>query len=269
MRDNSKFVNVVVGAKQQLEFDPTFIVEKVSNLAKLEMDQKTLEEKARSLNKERQFLEQKCSILEQGELVHAHRISIYEELEKMGMGIKELKLLRHTVAEIATANKISEDKAVQRFFSDLEQQYDYMLGFESKIQNLKSEIEKNEHMRLQFANFTAMLNYLIMWQFDQIQSVSGFVEFGPLGKAAKGEKVPKNQLKNAIIKAIDIFIDSDPTDRSTGTLQITKRVLQNDIQASDAIAPSWSYTQQHPPQQSEIQESDIIAPSQTEIQDIY
>jgi hypothetical protein len=222
-----------------------------------------------SLHNERQYLEQKCSAYKEAELVHAHRISLYEELEKIGMGIKELKLLRHTVAEISTANKIPQDRAVQRFFSDVEQQYDYMLGFESKIQNLKSEIEKNEHMQLQLANYTAMLNYLILSQFDQIQSVSGFVEFGPLVKAAKGEKVPKNQLKNGIVKAIDILIGSDPTDRSTDTLQITKRILQNDIQTSGFITPSQSDFQQHAPPHSDIQESGITAPSQSEVQDIY
>ena len=146
-----------------------------------------------------------CSYLEEKEIAHAHRLSIYNELENTGMDIKKLKLLRHTVAEIATANNISQkqtevnvqDKAVQKFFSDVEQQYDYMLGFESKIQNLKLGIEKNEHLRLQLANSTAMLNYLILWQLDEIQSASSFVEFGPLGKAARGQKVPKNALKNA------------------------------------------------------------------------
>jgi len=181
------------------------------------------------LDKHRQYLEQKCSCLEQGQLVHAHRISLYEELEKLGIGIKELKLLRYTVAEIATANNISEDKAIQQFFSDIREQYDYKLGFEAKIQNSKLQIEKDEHLRLQAVILTAVLNDLILSQFDQIQSVSGFVEFGSLGKAAKGQKVPKNQLKNAVIKALDILIGSDPTDRSVGTLNMTKSILQNDI----------------------------------------
>jgi hypothetical protein len=73
-------------------------------------------------------------------------------------------------------------------------------------------------------------------QFDQIQSVSGFVEFGPLVKAS-GQNVPRNQLKNAVIKTIDILISSDPTDRSTGTLNITKLILQNVIQRSGFIVP--------------------------------
>jgi hypothetical protein len=84
-------------------------------------------------------------------------------------------------------------------------------------------------MRLQAANLTAILNDLILSQFDQIQSVSGLVEFGPLCKAAKGQKVPKDQLKNAVIKAIDILVSSDSTDGSTGALNITKLILQNDI----------------------------------------
>ena len=54
--------------------------------------------------------------------------------------------------------------------------------------------------------------------------------------AAKGQKVPKNQLKNAVIKALDILIGSDPTDRSVGTLNMTKSILQNDIRESGVIA---------------------------------
>src|SRR5215831_15289101 len=135
MLDNSKFVETVVGAKQ-LGFDPKVIVEKVSNLAKMEADKKVLEEKVQFLDKRRNDLQSKCGDLETEVLVHTHTISIYDDLEGMGMGIKKLKLLRHTVEEIATANNISKDS------SDVEQQYDDKLGFEAKLQNLKSESEK-------------------------------------------------------------------------------------------------------------------------------
>ena len=234
MLDNSRFVAAIVGARQ-LGFDPRVIVEKVSNLAKLETDQKTASEKVEFLDKKRQNLELKCSYLEQQELVHSHRISIYQDLERMGMGIKELKLLWHTVGEIANANKISQDKASEKFFSDVAQQYDDKLGFELKLQNLKSEIQKNEQIQLQIGAITAMLNSIILMQFDQIQQVSGFVEFGPLVKAAKGQQVPINQLKNGVIKAIDILIRSDSTDRSTDVLKATKSLLQKDIQESSDI----------------------------------
>jgi hypothetical protein len=66
--------------------------------------------------------------------------------------------------------------------------------------------------------------------------VSGFVEFGPLAKAAKGETVPKNQVKNAVIKAIDILIRTDPTDHSSTALNVARLLLLEDIQKSGDIA---------------------------------
>ena len=154
----------------------------------------------------------------------------------MGMGIKELKLLWNTIKEIAAVNNISADKASEKFFSDVIQHYDDKLDFEGKIQNLKSEIQKNELIRFQISGTIALLNSIILNQFDQIQAVSGFVEFGPLAKAAKGETVPKNQLKSAVIKAIDILIGNDPTDRSNNALNATKLLLLEDIQKSGDIA---------------------------------
>jgi len=81
-----------------------------------------------------------------------------------------------------------------------------------------------------------LLNSIILNQFSQIQTVSNFVEFGPLVKAAKGEAVPKNQLKSVVIKAIDILISNDPTDRSNHSLNVARLLLQEDVQKSGDIA---------------------------------
>jgi hypothetical protein len=172
-------VETVVVAKQ-LGFDPKVIVEKVSNLAKMEADKKVLEEKVQFLDKRRNDLQSKCGDLETEVLVHTHTISIYDDLEGMGMGIKKLKLLRHTVEEIATANSISKDS------SDVEQQYDDKLGFEAKLQNLKSESEKNELIKLQLTTLTAWLNSTILSQLEQIQQVSSFV--WSVGQGRKGSE---------------------------------------------------------------------------------
>jgi hypothetical protein len=138
--------------------------------------------------------------------------------------------MRHTVEEIATANNISKDS------SDVEQQYDDKLGFEAKLQNSKSEIEKNELIKLQLTILTAWFNSIILSQLEQIQQVSSFVEFGPLVKAAKGQQVPINQLKSAVIKALDILISSDPT-LSIDMVKTTRQFLENDIRKSGNIAP--------------------------------
>ena len=231
MTDNSRFVGAVVGAKK-LGFDPHLIVEKVSNLMDLERDQKGLEERVKSLNEKVEALKLNCSKLEQEELSHSYSISIYRELEMMGMGIKHLKLLRHTIAEIATANNISQDKATEKFLSDVQKQYDDKLGFELELQNLKSEVQKSERTQLELNNKAAALNSIILQQFDHIQQVAGFVEFGPLVKAANGQKVPKNHLKAAVMKAIDILIssDSNENDLSTKPLKTSNRLLMNEIE---------------------------------------
>jgi len=236
MLDNPRFMGAVVGARS-LGFDSRVMVEKLSNIQKLEIDQKALEEKVEFLEKKSQVLQIKCNNLEKEALVHSYRISIYEDLELMGMGIKELKLLWNTIKEIAAVNNISADEASEKFFSDVIQQYDDKLGFEGKIQNLKSEIQKNEVVQCQLSAITVMLNSIILNQFDQIQAVSGFAEFGPLVKAAKGEIVSINQLKNALIKAIDILISKiDSTDGSSGALKTTRLLLQSDVRDSGDIA---------------------------------
>jgi hypothetical protein len=84
-------------------------------------------------------LNEECTSLEQTVNYHRQRISVYDELEQMGFCLKELKLLWHTITEIAEANNISSDDAVQKFFKDIEEQYDDKLGFESKLDKLRSD----------------------------------------------------------------------------------------------------------------------------------
>jgi len=68
------------------------------------------------------------------------KLSQSDDLEQMGFGLKELKLLYNTINEIAEANNISADQSVQKFFKDVEDQYDDKLGFELKLDKLRSEI---------------------------------------------------------------------------------------------------------------------------------
>lgn len=56
--------------------------------------------------------------------LHSQTISKYRELEDMGFGLKEQKLLWHKVREIAVANQMNPDEAVQKFMRDEGEQYD-------------------------------------------------------------------------------------------------------------------------------------------------
>jgi ABC-type microcin C transport system permease subunit YejB len=70
-----------------------------------------------------------CTSLGQMLNFNRQKLSVSDELEQMGFGLKELKLLWHTINEIAEANNISSEDAVQKFFNDIEGQYDDKLGF--------------------------------------------------------------------------------------------------------------------------------------------
>ena len=58
------------------------------------------------------------------------KLAKYKELEDMGFGLKEQKLLWYKVREIGGANQKSPKEAVQKFLKDVEEEYDAKLGFE-------------------------------------------------------------------------------------------------------------------------------------------
>jgi uncharacterized protein YpuA (DUF1002 family) len=78
------------------------------------------------------------------EITSAHRLkeSLFKQLNEMGFGLKELKLLFYTIKEVAAENKMAEAQAVQKFFEDIEKNYDNKLVYDSTLERLKSEIEK-------------------------------------------------------------------------------------------------------------------------------
>ena len=95
-------------------------------------------------------------------------VNTYSELTGMNLGLKELKLLMSTITEIAQANNVPYDKAVSKFFKDIEEQYDEKLGFENKISEKRLELENinnnilNSQFRLLFySSIVPTLTYLL------------------------------------------------------------------------------------------------------------
>jgi predicted nucleic acid-binding Zn-ribbon protein len=85
-------------------------------------------------------LETKCSELEEREKYYTQRLSFIDNLQDMGFDFKELKSLWHTIVEISDANNISIEDAVRRFFKEIEDHYDDILGFESRKHELEAEV---------------------------------------------------------------------------------------------------------------------------------
>jgi hypothetical protein len=125
-----KFAKVVRGISQK-GYDVGKLIEEFSDLESARSncwDHKAsitdLEIKCNDLNQEYSVLKKSVDFCK-------HRLCLYDQLEAAGFGLKELKLL---------ANIIPEDQAQQKFYKDVEEQYDDKLGFELQLNKLRSEI---------------------------------------------------------------------------------------------------------------------------------
>jgi DNA-binding transcriptional MerR regulator len=109
--------------------------------------QAELEKRIDSLTVHRAELQEKYDDLWNSLCIHRGKLSLCEDLKEMGFGLKELKQLSGTIKEVAAANNILPDKAVWKFFEDIEKNYDTKLGYDSKLIGLKSEIyNKNSEL---------------------------------------------------------------------------------------------------------------------------
>ncbi|MGC2309932.1 MAG: hypothetical protein WA461_16130 [Nitrososphaeraceae archaeon] len=76
------------------------------------------------------------------------RLGLYDQLESMECGLKELTMLRNTILEISKSNNINPLFTFKKFCSDIEDQYDAKLGFEKRIEEMnKSLIDAQQEFR--------------------------------------------------------------------------------------------------------------------------
>ena len=77
------------------------------------------------------------------------------QLEKIGFGLQELKILDSTLKEIALENDLDNDLVIKKFFSDLSE-YEKITEFRNL---LEKNVQENNHLKQQIAivrgNFSA------------------------------------------------------------------------------------------------------------------
>jgi predicted nucleic acid-binding Zn-ribbon protein len=139
IHDVSKFAKAVLGISQK-GYDVGKVIEEFSELESTRSNYWDYKGSIPDLKIKYDGLNQEYSKLEQSVNSCKQKLSLNNELQAMGFGIKELKLLRNTIKEIADANNIPPDQAQQKFYKDIEEQYDDKLGFESQLNKLRSEI---------------------------------------------------------------------------------------------------------------------------------
>jgi hypothetical protein len=69
-------------------------------------------------------LQDVCSSLKAEVSRHSQRLDTYDELESLGLGIRELKILCNAIKEIEAENGISYRLAIEQLFERVETLYD-------------------------------------------------------------------------------------------------------------------------------------------------
>jgi hypothetical protein len=139
VEDISQFSKIVDGLRKY-GYDVDKVINAFADVESLRVAAQDLRETMQSLESKCNDLKQQCSSAQVTLAFHVQTINMYKSLEDMGFGLKELKILWHTIKEIAAANNISPDESLEKFYKDIEEQYDDKLGFESKVENLRDEV---------------------------------------------------------------------------------------------------------------------------------
>ena len=134
-----KLINVISNLKHS-GYDAKTITKKLSNINNLQTREKELQSQVDGLEARLKRAEQEYSADEEKLASSKQALAVHDELQKIGFGLKELKLLKNTVMEISTNNNIKPYLAVKKFFDDIKDQYDTKLGFERKIKEMNNSL---------------------------------------------------------------------------------------------------------------------------------
>jgi hypothetical protein len=139
--DISHLARVVDGVRA-LGYEPVKITNEISNLEAVRSQYKSYQSWIPNVKNQLEGLDQTRSVLEHLIQSYNQTLSIYNELDSLGFGLKELKLLHQTILEISIANNIPMQSGVKQFLKDIDDNYDDRLGFESKVEKLNLEITR-------------------------------------------------------------------------------------------------------------------------------
>jgi outer membrane murein-binding lipoprotein Lpp len=122
-------------------YDAKTITKKLSNINNLQTREKELQSQVDGLEARLKRAEQDHSIAEEKLASSKQALGVYNELQNMGFGLKELELLKSIVTEISKSNNIINPyHAFEKFFDDIKDQYDTKLGFERKIKEMNNSL---------------------------------------------------------------------------------------------------------------------------------
>jgi len=138
------FANAIDDFKQY-RFDVTKILTEYRRINSLTSELKLTQHQIDEISSTKDKLRNDLYSLNERVNFHTQTINTFIELQNIGFGLKELKQLSNTVMESALANDLSVQVSVKKFFTDLYKHYDNKLGFEKRVEELKSQIKDIEN----------------------------------------------------------------------------------------------------------------------------
>jgi hypothetical protein len=221
MNDITKFTRMLGVIKKTAAFHPAEVFSKFQDLDEASAGKILRDQLKDEINQ----LHVEIDHLKQEKEAHLQVLKTYKTLESLGFGLKELKILLNTVKEIAKANGISPGYAIIKFFSEIEDDYDKLLGFKSKLENLRSEIQTEQFKQATIQGQLHDINWASL-----LRLVQG-------GQVSEGQNsaMPQEQHEAKIDKNIDYKSTiHTPKDANLGATLVTqaKAETKNSLQQS-------------------------------------
>jgi hypothetical protein len=151
--DLQLLVQCVKGIKKK-NYDPREVVLQYSDYNELNKIVEALEISKERGEIEIQDLQSRLSLLKNEINKNSLKLDKIGQLEKIGFGLQELKILDSTLKEIALENDLENGLVIQKFFSDLTE-YEKTTRFRNL---LEKNVQENNHLNEQIANARANLS---------------------------------------------------------------------------------------------------------------
>ena len=136
-------------------YDPGQVVLQYSDYNELNKIVEALEISKEKEGIELQELQSKLSLLKNEINKNSLKLDKVGQLEKIGFGLQELKILDSTLNEIALENDLENDLVIKNFFSDLTE-YEKTTGFRNLLEKNVQEYKRlNEQIAITRANLSA------------------------------------------------------------------------------------------------------------------
>lgn len=147
--DITKFTATIKWIAEQ-GYDPMRIVKTYSDYQTMKIASLNLQNNICLLENDISKLEENKMAIERSIESKYQLLLQLEELNALRIGLKELRIFRLTINEIARANNLNIHEAWKKLIEDISHQYDLILGFEPKIRE-----QQAQHRKLLFR-----INYL-------------------------------------------------------------------------------------------------------------